>query len=166
MSATADRAQLPGLHLPVTCMADVAVCQSKVRAFAAALGFNLRAQWELAIAVSEAATNMLKYAGTGTMTIRSVTSEVVGLAFEAVDQGRGMGDVQAAERDGISEGRWVSVLGDAPDRNGLGLGLGAIRRMVDSLTIESTPRGTRLCGTRWLQPNPASSGVHKVGTRT
>jgi anti-sigma regulatory factor (Ser/Thr protein kinase) len=149
MTAPAARVLPAPLTVPVACEADVVLCQQKARAFAAALGFDSRAQWEVAIAVSEAVTNIFKYVGRGWLHLRPVAGDPAGLEFEAIDQGAGIGDVGCAMRDGISEGRDAVAEGAVPVRRGLGLGLGTIRRLMDSLEIESGAQGTRLRARRW-----------------
>jgi anti-sigma regulatory factor (Ser/Thr protein kinase) len=131
---------------------DVVICQQKARAFAAEIGFDLRAQWEIAIAVSEAATNIRKYAGAGWVSFRPLEGEPPGLEFEALDEGRGIGDLEAALQDGISQGRSALADGDVSRRRGLGLGLGTIRRLMGSLEIESVDGRTAVRAARRLPP--------------
>jgi anti-sigma regulatory factor (Ser/Thr protein kinase) len=122
----------------VASFGDVVIVQMRARKFAADAGLPRRRQLEFAIAASEAATNLLKHAGSGTITFRA------GHAFielEAIDHGAGISDLESALCDGISRGQ--SVAG-SPRRNGLGLGLGAISRLTDAIEIESSPHGTRL----------------------
>ena len=61
-----------------------------------------------------------------------------GLRLSFVDQGPGIPDVAAALKDGFTTG------------NGLGLGLGGARRLVNDFQIESTPgQGTRVVVVKW-----------------
>ncbi len=48
---------------------DAECCAVGARAFAGRCGFTVRRQWEVSIAVSELATNVLKYADEGTLTL-------------------------------------------------------------------------------------------------
>jgi anti-sigma regulatory factor (Ser/Thr protein kinase) len=118
---------------------DIAIVQVRARRFAQEAGLSRRRQLEFAIAASEAATNLLEHAGSGTIILRAVQSTYVEL--EAIDRGGGIPDLASALRDGVSRGQ--TVLG-APRRHGLGLGLGAISRLTDHVHIESSPKGTRL----------------------
>jgi len=115
--------------------ADIVVCQRRARAFAAALGLSVRAQWEVAIAASEATTNILKYAARGSVTLRAVLGPPPGLEMRAADEGPGIPDVSAALRDGCSRGIDMTAPDWVRARGGLGLGLGAIRRLMDSVVI-------------------------------
>jgi anti-sigma regulatory factor (Ser/Thr protein kinase) len=122
---------------------DVAVVQLRARRFAAHAGLPRRRQLHFAIAASEAATNLLKHAGTGTITFRADPAFV---ELEALDHGTGIPDLESALRDGISRGQSVA---SRPRRDGLGLGLGAISRLTDAIEIESSPSGTRLRARIW-----------------
>jgi serine/threonine-protein kinase RsbT len=129
--------------------ADIFVCQRRARALAAALGFDVRAQWEITIAVSEAASNILKYAGAGRVILRRLDDEPGGLEFEATDTGGGIRDLDSALRDGVSCGHDLSEDPRVTTRSGLGLGFGTMRRLMDSLAVESTAGGTRVRARRW-----------------
>ena len=60
----------------------------------------------------------------------------VRLVFE--DQGPGIPDIQAALKDGFTTG------------NGMGLGLGGSKRLVNDFHIDSAPgKGTRIAVIRW-----------------
>ncbi len=117
---------------------DTAIVQVRARKFAEQAGLARGRQIEFAIAASEAATNLLKHAGSGAITLRAGSGFV---ELEAVDHGGGIADVPAAFRDGVSRGQLVE---GAPRRDGLGLGLGAIARLTDQIQILSSPRGTTL----------------------
>ncbi len=137
------------LTIQVSRSLDIVICQRRARAFAAAVGFSQREQWELAIAVSEAVSNILKYAGSGELRLRRTPVDTDGVEFEAVDQGHGIADLDVALRDGTSEGHDASDDGRVVTRRGLGLGLGTILRIMDNVEIESTESGTCIRGRRW-----------------
>jgi serine/threonine-protein kinase RsbT len=122
--------------------ADVALVQARARAFAREVGLGVRAQWAVAIAASELATNVLKFGAPGQLTLRVCLVPPPALEIEAVDCGPGFTDTERALRDGVSEGIDRAAL-DAlpPARRGLGLGLGAVRRMTDELTIRAGAGG-------------------------
>jgi serine/threonine-protein kinase RsbT len=61
-----------------------------------------------------------------------------GLRARFIDKGPGITDIDLALRDGFTTG------------NGLGLGLGGAKRLVNEFSIESKPgQGTRVMITRW-----------------
>lgn len=123
-------------------MVDAVVAGSVARAAALTLGFTSSDATTFAIAVSELATNMVKHAGGGRISIRS-NSE--GLEVVAEDRGPGMSDIPAALSDRHSRGRLLDA--DADWRQGIGCGLGAVSRLLDSVEIDSVPgRGTRIVG--------------------
>ena len=108
----------------------------------------------VATIVSELATNIIKYAGSGEIKIKSLVDDSSGdgIVIEAMDSGPGIQDKKAALVDGFSTG------------GTLGLGLPAIRRMSDSLKISSRPQGgtkvevMRLCR---FSPNEQLSRSHQ-----
>jgi anti-sigma regulatory factor (Ser/Thr protein kinase) len=84
---------------------------------------------QLAIVITEAATNMLKHAGDGRMLLSFARAEqMVGIDVLAFDQGPGIASVAQALRDGVSSA------GTA------GTGLGAIKRLADQFDVYA-PRG-------------------------
>jgi serine/threonine-protein kinase RsbT len=128
----------------VACAVDVVSLQPGVRRFAALLGFSRRAQWEVAIAASEAAANMVKHAGGGTLILRRLDEPEPGLELEARDSGPGILEPDLAFRDHISEGIDLRSPERPPRARGLGVGLGAIRRLMDETRWENLPDGGRL----------------------
>lgn len=110
-----------------------------VRAWMAADGFGLIDQTKLVTAASELARNTVDYGGGGTVTLERVQKGGrVGLRLVFEDHGPGIADVELALTDGYTSG------------NGLGLGLGGARRLVNDFEISSQPgRGTRVTVTRW-----------------
>src|SRR5260221_8306385 len=79
---------------------DIAIVQVRARRFAQEAGLSRRRQLEFAIAVSEAATNILEHAGSGTIILRAVEPAFVEL--EAIDRGGGIPDLPSALPDGVS----------------------------------------------------------------
>ena len=84
-------------------------------ALAGAAGFNEVDAGKVAIAVTEAATNVLKHAGGGEILLRTTEA---GVEMLAIDKGPGIADLPEALRDGQSSS------GTA------GIGLGAISRLA------------------------------------
>lgn len=102
-------------------------------------GLELVPSHMIATAVSELARNILKYAGEGEIWLRQVEGRRGrGIEIEAVDEGPGIEDLEAAMRDHASTG------------GTLGLGLPGVERMMDEFSLDSTPgRGTRVTARKW-----------------
>ena len=120
-------------------LGDALACTHAATEYAAAHGFSERATWELGIAFSELATNVLRHGGGGRITLEFVTIPEPGLLITAADKGPGISDLAAAFTDGVSEGRVLSTHVPPQLREGLGSGLGAVQRLTDEVTVESTP---------------------------
>jgi len=135
---------------------DVATIVHQAKKCAAAWGFGTRAQWQIAIAVSEAATNILKHGVVGEIVLYRL-SQPSGLAFEAIDQGKGFDDIELSRRDGVSGGRAWAEAERLDQREGLGAGLGAIERMMDRVSIHNRPEGgALLIGHKYLTTPPTA----------
>jgi anti-sigma regulatory factor (Ser/Thr protein kinase) len=109
-------------------------CRSAALGLAEGLGFGETRAEELAVAVTEAGSNLVKHAREGAMMLRAVRDGAGrGIELVTVDAGPGISDVPAALRDGTSTA------------GTLGIGLGAIRRAADFSAVFSLPgRGTAL----------------------
>lgn len=94
----------------------------------------------LVTVASELGTNIVKYAKFGTVSLRRRrTSDGLVVDVLADDTGPGIPDIPLALQDHFSTG------------NSLGLGLPAVRRMMDTLEIESTPAaGVRVVASKWI----------------
>ncbi len=103
------------------------------------LGMGAGRKAELELAVTEVATNLARHADDGAMLLRTVScGSRTGLELLAVDSGPGMVDLAASMADGVTS------------RGTLGIGLGAVARMADSLDIHSVRgRGTVLNARFW-----------------
>ncbi len=122
-------------ELPILEQADVVVAQVEARSCAAALGFSKKEQWEIAIALTEAATNILKYANKGTIHVRRLSDDPPSLEFEALDRGPGIPHIGDALLDGYSEGSFRGQCLHVSEAKGIGSGLPAIQRLMDSLVV-------------------------------
>jgi len=126
--------------LPIESSDHVVLVRQLVRKWSIEGGFSLVDQTKLVTAASELARNTLQHGGGGRVRIESLNDgprRGLRLVFE--DQGPGIPDIERALKDGFTTG------------NGLGLGLGGSRRLVNEFAIESTPgQGTRIEVTRWL----------------
>jgi serine/threonine-protein kinase RsbT len=125
--------------LPIAGEPDVVAVRQRVRARATELKFSLVDQTKIVTAASELARNALIYGGGGSAKIEVLTSGPRrGLRVTFADQGPGIPDVAAALRDGFTTG------------NGLGLGLGGARRLVNEFDIRTeVGKGTTIVITRW-----------------
>ncbi|MBU2547035.1 MAG: anti-sigma regulatory factor, partial [Proteobacteria bacterium] len=135
--------QTPGVRMAVTHPSQVAAARGQAETLALALGFDDQAAAEIALSVSELASNLVKYAPGGELVISGLSeSGRRGLQVETLDQGPGIKDVETACADGFSSA------------GSLGYGLGTVNRLMDELEISSNfraPAGTRVVCRRWLR---------------
>jgi len=126
--------------IPIVAEADVVHVRQRVRARATELRFSLIDQTKMVTAASELARNALTYGGGGSAQIEVLSAgKKQGLRVVFTDQGPGIPNIAEAMRDGFTTG------------NGLGLGLGGAKRLVNEFEIESAAgRGTRIAITRWI----------------
>jgi anti-sigma regulatory factor (Ser/Thr protein kinase) len=130
----------------------MASCRSAASAMAAKLGFRTGRADELALAVTEAGSNLHKHAQAGALLLR-IAPEPSGPCIELVtiDAGPGFRDISAAMRDGHSTA------------GTLGIGLGSIRRLADSCDLYSAPgHGTTLVARFWPAPAPRAPVRPKI----
>lgn len=121
--------------VPIATLADVEHVRREARALAHAHGVRNVDAERLVLAVSELATNLLRYARDGEIVLTATAGATyIGLQVESRDRGPGIPDVARAMQDGFSTG------------GGLGNGLPAVRRLLDAFDITSGPKGTRITG--------------------
>ncbi|MEV6752411.1 ATP-binding SpoIIE family protein phosphatase [Streptomyces sp. NPDC051214] len=108
-------------------------------ALARRIGLDTHRAAEVALAVTEAATNIQRHATDGALLLRTLhTDEEAAVEFVTVDSGPGMIDVTAAMADGASSA------------GTLGIGLGAVVRLADHFDIHSVPgKGTVTAAQFW-----------------
>ena len=130
----------PNLRLPIRTDSEASRAALQATAYLRAEGLEHVTSQMIATAVSELARNIVKYAGTGEIWVRRIEGERGrGIEVEAVDEGPGIEDPEAALRDHVSTG------------GTLGLGLPGVRRLMDEFTLESVPgQGTRVTARKWL----------------
>ncbi|SFL87713.1 ATP-binding protein [Methylobacterium pseudosasicola] len=110
---------------------DILRARQASRTAAAALGFTTVDQTRLATVVSELTRNALTYAGGGECRVLTrLTALERSVVIEVEDSGPGIPDVPEALTRGYST------------RQSLGLGLTAVRKLMDDLTIETRPGRT------------------------
>ncbi|MGC8874467.1 MAG: anti-sigma regulatory factor [Chloroflexia bacterium] len=122
--------------------ADIYTAAGLARTIARSMGFGHADSARIEIVVRELASNIVRHAGRGEIRLSEVTAEGRrGLEVEAADQGPGIADIELALQDGYST-----------TGKGLGSGLPAVRRLMDTFEIESAPgQGTRVRAVRWLR---------------
>ncbi|MFJ4834649.1 ATP-binding SpoIIE family protein phosphatase [Streptomyces sp. NPDC088747] len=103
------------------------------------IGLNSHRSAEVALAVTEAATNVQRHAEDGALLLRVVRAgDEAGVEFLTVDSGPGMADVSASLADGVSSA------------GTLGIGLGAVARLADHFDLHSVAgRGTVMTARFW-----------------
>ena len=122
-------------------------CRSAAAALASRLQFPAARADQLALAVTEAATNLHKHATQGAMLLRIGREESrPGIEMVTIDTGPGFRDSDAALRDGHSTS------------GTLGIGLGAIARLADFYDVYSLPgHGSALVARFWPTAQAATA---------
>ena len=144
----------PRLELELTTLDDARLSQAQVRRFAEACGFVRTAQWQIATAASEAATNVIKHGGGGRLIVATIADPKPGLRFEARDRGPGIDDLELAIQDHVSRGVNLRSLDRPAKTDGLGTGLGAISRLMDAWGWENLDVGALLWAEKYLARRP------------
>ncbi|NUP53170.1 MAG: anti-sigma regulatory factor [Catenulispora sp.] len=120
--------------------ADLIRVRQALRAASEQAGLGLVDSTKLITAGSELTRNILTYAtgGRGTLSVEQVRAlGRNGVRGTFTDSGPGIPDVDAALTDGFSTG------------GSLGLGLPGSRRLVDELTVATSPSGTTVTVVKW-----------------
>lgn len=131
---------MEGKTVPLTQEIDIVAVRKYAKDLAAALGFDLLAQVQIATAVSELARNAIQYAGRGEFTVAPVDEgRRRGVEVVCRDHGPGIANLELALAGGYSTG------------NGLGRGLAGARALLDEFRVEtSAGKGTTVWGRKWL----------------
>jgi anti-sigma regulatory factor (Ser/Thr protein kinase) len=131
----------------------VAACRNAALTMADRLQFPAARADQLALAVTEAASNLHKHAAEGALGLGvNRDGDPPGIDLVTIDAGPGLADVDVVLRDGHSTA------------GTLGIGLGAIRRLADSCDLYSRPgRGTALAARftpgKTASPSPRWAGL-------
>ncbi len=112
--------------ISVNAESDISRAVRAVRSKATQLNFSAITIYYLATVASEMATNLFFHAGGGEFDIITL-HDAKGIALVTRDQGPGIADIELAMHEGFSTA------------GGLGCGLPGIKRLMDSLAIESIP---------------------------
>ena len=127
--------------LPIQSSDDVVRVRQLVRSLAIGAELSLVEQTKVITAASELARNTLVHGGSGTVTVEAVEHNGRrGVRAVFTDSGPGIADVAQAMTDGFSSG------------NGLGLGLGGARRLVDEFDLTTeVGSGTTVSVVKWAR---------------
>lgn len=127
-------------------------CTRQSMLAASAAGLNRQAGWAVATAVAELVGNVMKFARFGVLELRIVEGSRRGLKVVVDDDGPGIANIELALVDGYSEGRFIAENPGPLPRRGLGAGLGAVRRLMDDMEIDSVLEcGTRVTAHKWCR---------------
>lgn len=132
--------------MPVRSRLDADQARREARRLALRLGFDRADAETVALAVSELAMNLHRYAVEGEIVLRAIEDGTRrGLEIESQDAGPGIADPELALQDGYTTG------------GGLGSGLPSARRLMDDFELRSQPSGTRIVVRKWLATRSPSA---------
>jgi serine/threonine-protein kinase RsbT len=139
---------------------DVYALREAAGKLAQELGFPRRERAELLIVVSELCTNIVKYGVRGTLELERQVDPIhgIGIAITASDVGPAFHDLKMALQDGYDD-RGPIDPGQLMQRGGLGIGLGAVRRLTDSLTVDYNAEGKSIRVVRYLRRPPRKESL-------
>lgn len=135
------------LVLTISSASDPSAARQAARRMALAIGFDETASEEISLVTSELATNLVKYAGSGIMTLSPLNAgSRAGIQIESRDRGPGIVDIDQALADGFSTS------------GSLGVGLGTANRLMDEFDIVShRGSGTVVTCKRWIRVAPITA---------
>jgi len=140
-------------------------CAAEGRRYAASLGFDAKAQGEVAICIAELVSNVAKFAGHGTIELSAIKEQRTGMRIVVEDRGPGIADPSTVFEDGFSEGRKLDPGTPRRSGQGLGVGLGAVARMMSHVEMINAPnRGLRVVAIKWLEPPPRGGSTSGPGS--
>jgi serine/threonine-protein kinase RsbT len=136
------------VRIPIASDADIAAAGEHGRRLASRLDFSPTDITVIATAILEVARNVLTYAQRGDLMLHLIQKRGrLGLAIVARDKGPGIADVPEALRDGR------------------GLGLASVRRLMDEFRVRSEPgRGTTVTMRKWTRCRQVErAGARRLG---
>jgi anti-sigma regulatory factor (Ser/Thr protein kinase) len=139
---------------------DVYALREAVGKLASELGFPRRERAELLIVVSELCSNIVKYGVRGSLELEPYVDahHGAGIAIIARDIGPAFRDFKLALQDGYDDQGPIDP-GVLMKRGGLGIGLGAVRRLTDALSMEHSSEGKSIRVVRYLRRPPRKSSL-------
>lgn len=152
----------PAFSIPVTREEDRFACAAEGAQIARWAGLSERAQHELAIAIAELVSNAVRHGGGGSISIRAIRDEAAagggrwGVEVIVRDSGPGLDprialleDVGPKSDRSPSSSSSARLMPRMPGQ-GLGLGLGAVHRLMSSVVIRSSPGiSTEVIAIKW-----------------
>ncbi len=122
---------------------DVIAAQKAAREYATHIGFSPSECEQIALAVTELATNLVRHAGGGTLRMSTLSADDRGgILVETEDRGPGIVHPDHALADGFSTA------------GGLGNGLGTVHRIMDGMELDSpSTGGLKVTCHRWIRPS-------------
>lgn len=133
---------------------EIAAARRAACTLAKSLGFDETVTAEIAIVVTEAGTNIAKYAGVGEILLRKAFRHdgAVGMEILALDRGPGIPHLSRRMEDGSSTG------------GSYGIGLGAMERLADQFDIYTAAgQGTVICLSFWGKPDADFASGFDIG---
>jgi len=133
---------------------EIATARRAACELARTLGFNETAIGEVAIVVTEAGTNITKYAGSGEILLRKAIRHdgAVGIEILALDKGPGIVHLSRSMQDGHSTA------------GSYGIGLGTMERLADRFDIYTAAgHGTAICLSFWRKPDAKFASGCDIG---
>ena len=127
------------MRLTISTRLDADQARREARRLATSAGFPPADAESVALAASELAMNLHRYAVGGELVLRAVDDGVRrGVEIESQDTGPGIADPDLALQDGYTTG------------GGLGSGLPSARRLMDEFALTTEKSGTRIVARKWL----------------
>lgn len=141
--------------LPIRSAHEVDNARRNARDLARSCGLGPQDCERVALAASELATNLLRYAHGGVLRL-ALSNGPPGpcLTIESRDEGPGIADIALAMQDGFSTG------------GGLGNGLPAVRRLMDEFQIESSVAGTTVRAAKYRRTDASATSHHWLRNQT
>jgi anti-sigma regulatory factor (Ser/Thr protein kinase) len=132
---------------------EIAAARRAGSELARRLGFNEIKAGELALVITEAATNIVKHAVRGEILLRQVISNGgSGIEVLAVDVGPGMSNLAHSMQDGVSTA------------GSYGVGFGAMHRLANEFDVYTAPgKGTVICMTLWADNKAVHPSQWEIG---
>lgn len=128
-------------HLRICNTGDIAIAVMTARSMAREIGLNETDEYLVGTAVSELATNVVRYAKHGEVRMQLVERKGSnGIEIVVEDHGPGIADLDSALKEQFST------------EDSLGLGLPSVKRMMDEFTLVSNVgQGTRATIRKWTR---------------
>ena len=122
---------------------DVIRAKRESKDMAKEMGFTLKDSEDIALAVMELATNLVKYAGGGKLYLREkIEKDRKGFSIQSLDMGPGIHDPEEAISSGYSTG------------GSLGYGLSTVNMVMDEFDIKNNngpDKGLHIACVKWLK---------------